>query len=697
MIKKALLYTILIAIVAGIVPLPFGGVNVAHAAWVNPWTYWKDKGVAVVDSIKSWAGDAIIQGFATIGELCIWLASKVLWLAANLFNYSIDLSIGNATYSNLSALNVGWEMCRNLANLFFVFILLYIAIATILQLSGLGAKQLLVKVIVIALLVNFSLVITRVVIDASNVFATEFNDLINTIPGMIDPNTGLPDRNMGISGIVVASVGVTGIFDINGYQQFGGVRHSGQSLQEVIIGTVFGTIFILVLAFVFAAAAYMMMMRMVVLIFLMLLSPLAFLAMILPKTGQYATMWWDKLFKQAFFAPIMLFLLYVVLIIMTSGQVSGVISTTTGTDPAIPFASTFSGNNTNSVGVVLNYIVMIGLTVSALFVSKQMGVAGSEAAMAVGTKMAKGARGYATGVGKRGVARTALRPLAESAGAQKIAARIPLIGKPLMRGVEAGAKAGGLDKLEEKKAASAGAVVAKLPMAERAKYIRSQGVRTQRALIEKMKPEERAEMLKTSPELASTFAHYGVTRKAGEGVGSVMKKLGLEKAGKAVEKKSQEKVSERMMAGLPEKEKKLTEKAGKELARKETVKGILKPEKDVLKQEAVQLRFEKDIASIRPKDMSEILTEGGEKADQLYSRLAEINKGGGTLEELSDKIAELGNPQVAAYISSNPGAQAFLKRKGIIVPEKGDKKAGAKKEPLIKIAGKHEDLGKYRS
>ena len=69
---------------------------------------------------------------------------------------------------------------RDLANMFFIFILLYIAIATILEIAAYNAKALLARLIIVALLLNFSLFFTRVIIDASNIWGSAFYDRISS-------------------------------------------------------------------------------------------------------------------------------------------------------------------------------------------------------------------------------------------------------------------------------------------------------------------------------------------------------------------------------------------------------------------------------------------------------------------------------------------------------------------------------------
>ena len=78
-----------------------------------------------------------------------------------------------------SMIAVGWTTIRDLINLFFIFILLYAAISTILQYGNYQLKNVLAKIIIAALLINFSLMIGKMVIDASHILAWEFYNRID--------------------------------------------------------------------------------------------------------------------------------------------------------------------------------------------------------------------------------------------------------------------------------------------------------------------------------------------------------------------------------------------------------------------------------------------------------------------------------------------------------------------------------------
>jgi len=87
---------------------------------------------------------------------------------AFLLDASINFSINTDNF-RLESVQTGWTVFRDLANMVFIFVLVYIAIATILQLSNFNTKRVLATLIIVALLLNFSFFLTGIVIDISNI------------------------------------------------------------------------------------------------------------------------------------------------------------------------------------------------------------------------------------------------------------------------------------------------------------------------------------------------------------------------------------------------------------------------------------------------------------------------------------------------------------------------------------------------
>ena len=382
-------------------------------------------------------GDLIKQGAAWIAYLWLTITSWLVTIAGYLLDAAIDYSITNAGKGSLAVVEQGWVLARDVANLFFIFILLYIAIATILQLSSYGMKSLLAKLVIIALLVNFSLVITKVIIDGSNILASEFYSKIKNIKDT-------SGKTHTLSEALVSGLNPQTLFGVSTSKE-GEVKLEGGKdatlIQIWIIGS-FGGIMLLVIAFVLFAAAILFVIRTAVLWLLMILAPLAFLFMVLPKTKSYADQWWDKLFNQAFFAPAYLFLLYIVINIVSKGTILEQLKADNQS-----FGTAFGSPNDANVKLILNFAILIVLLIASLIVAQRMGAVGAGTVQSWGKAAGKWGRGVAGRATRRTAIARPMRAVAESKWAQRFAAASPRFGGAFLRTTQKGAKVGGLDKI----------------------------------------------------------------------------------------------------------------------------------------------------------------------------------------------------------------------------------------------------------
>lgn len=257
--------------------------------------------------------------------------------------------------------------------------MLAIGIATILRVESYGARRLLATLIVVALLVNFSLFFTGVIIDVSNALATV---IFNSLPVVACDAASVDCAGEGISNIVMNNLHLSSLFNLNTATGNIDIQQidSTLSVGKIFLLTFLGSIFLLLTAFVFFAAAILLSVRFVVLIILMIFSPLAFVGMILPATQSYARKWWTTLFNQSFFAPLFLLMVWISITLYDSGLGSslGVDSNTAAT-----YANIANGNDSSAV-IVLNFMIIMIFMVASLVIAKQLGAYGSSTVMEIG-------------------------------------------------------------------------------------------------------------------------------------------------------------------------------------------------------------------------------------------------------------------------------------------------------------------------
>lgn len=121
------------------------------------------------------------------------IPSFFLGLVTQLFNVLVALSLSSTIYSS-SFIPEVWGIVRDLSNIFFILVLLYIGVKVILGLGGHDVKKMIVNVIIMALLINFSMFFTKVVVDASNILALIFYNKIS-VETQIKKNASAKESN----------------------------------------------------------------------------------------------------------------------------------------------------------------------------------------------------------------------------------------------------------------------------------------------------------------------------------------------------------------------------------------------------------------------------------------------------------------------------------------------------------------------
>jgi hypothetical protein len=315
-------------------------------------------------------------GVGSIGTFLTYIFGAVLWLAGQAFDLSISISVHqfNEFLKASGTVDTAWSLLRNLVNVSFIFVILYIAVRVVIGKEG-NATHLLVNIIVVALLVNFSAFFTRVVIDASNVLANEFYQQIHP------EGTTTTGQVAGIAGIFISSKGMNLLENFNPPDKTTSslsgalaTEDNGEAISwgALIVGTFGNIIMVLVTSFVFFAAAIMFLARTITLIILIILSPLAFAAWVIPGLEGQGKKWMSTLLNQAFFAPFCLLFIWLTIQMIQA-------------DTLRVFTRGIGGGFWSaSTGAVIHYMILIGLMLGALIVSKFLGATSAGAAMKFG-------------------------------------------------------------------------------------------------------------------------------------------------------------------------------------------------------------------------------------------------------------------------------------------------------------------------
>jgi len=378
-------------------------------------------------------------------------ASGLLYVGGLVFDGMMDFTLEEKNINNAFVTD-SWTIVRNVANLAFIFILLYIAIATIL---GIGNyQQILIYLVIVALLVNFSAFFTKIVIDASNIIALEFRSAID-----VSTSGG------SMSGLF------TSAFDpqmIMGSDSFKNWIDSGKSAAPLFFVFVGGAVVLVFMAYALLKGSFLLLGRMVAFWFLIIASPIAFISFILPNTRSLFSKWWNQLLNQAFLAPVFLFFIYVISKIVTSGFIKNAFPVDTTGD----FIDIF-------INVILMASVLIFTLFAAIKITENMsGQAGSmiKKVVKLPAEMSTMPARKLLTAGMRGtVGRGASRTAGAVAGSE-FARRMPTLGRFTTSTLD---KAGGAaydkyQKEQEKKKVAYGARVSGATRSEKRERLREE-------------------------------------------------------------------------------------------------------------------------------------------------------------------------------------------------------------------------------
>ncbi len=266
--------------------------------------------------------------------LFVTIPSFLMGLAAQIFNFMAAMTISSNMYGLPFIQNI-WTIIRDFANIFFILILLYAAFEIILGLGGGGAKKIVASVILIALVVNFSLFFTKIVIDSSNIAALIFYNKIDTSNTVAEPISGeaqLGVKEKNIGGALVSRFNINTFFDGSLMEKLKEPKISWFNPITLLTGNVqvrvgvnayilvsmmvaYGLV-VYALTYAFFTTALSFLGRMITLMMLMIISPFAFVTASVPKFKGIDTIgfdsWLKKLFQTSFVALIFMFILYII-------------------------------------------------------------------------------------------------------------------------------------------------------------------------------------------------------------------------------------------------------------------------------------------------------------------------------------------------------------------------------------------------
>ncbi len=247
---------------------------------------------------------AIVAAIVTAAvQIVIHITGLSIMLSAWFMRVSMNIPIVDSW-----ARDVGWTLTRDFVNMLFIIILAWIGIATILRLKEYQTGKILIRLLIIALLINFSPVLVGLVVDFSNIIAYYFISGIVERPapvregeaeglasmeGLVATHPDDPEK-MGI--IASAREAVLAVHA----RIWGNLRRPVlETTSDLFMIITYGLLFFIT-TIVFFILAVVFLLRVIAFWILLILAPFAFIAYILPQTNKFFWQWWQQLVQWAF-------------------------------------------------------------------------------------------------------------------------------------------------------------------------------------------------------------------------------------------------------------------------------------------------------------------------------------------------------------------------------------------------------------
>ncbi|OGZ17885.1 MAG: hypothetical protein A2V72_02930 [Candidatus Nealsonbacteria bacterium RBG_13_37_56] len=304
----------------------------------------------VVNAVKGmW-----INGVNYVMGIFVYLFATFAQIAGGLLDWVTSPGFISLPYTKAGSLadggnpiiEAGLNITKNFVNMGLVVVLVFIALAVTLRIEEYATQKTLVRLIIIALLVNFAPIICGLIVDASNIIMNYF----------------LVGIREGISGILIdnSTAGLTGTLTRPGSVTTFSLLAKGAVM--IILNLFIG------LAFLLLASVFVF--RYIAIWILVILSPLAFIAWILPATKRLWEMWWKQLLNWSFIGIPMAFFLYLAM------------SSVAGLNTYFQTQITASGLEPETTGLLNNvfpYFAVLGILFFGFFIGISASAMGSSA------------------------------------------------------------------------------------------------------------------------------------------------------------------------------------------------------------------------------------------------------------------------------------------------------------------------------
>ena len=402
----------------------------------------------------------------------VGLGTAVAYVGAWVFSLATAFTLSSTAYA-LTFLSEGWEIVRDIANMFFILILVYIAFTVMFRADTAETMKRLAWVIAIALVINFSFFFVRVVIDAGNLLAVQFYNAIDAPPiGDTIANSGLTGdltslaaggstvtgtgkNTKDLTAAIMGGIGAQTILNTESFEKFADQNNWFTELLALTFVYIALGAILFILAAAFFTIGIKFIVRTGVLWLVLIAAPLALIANTVRQGEEMYQKWQEALIMHAFYPAVFLFIFYILTLFMEQLAPGG---TTIVESTFSELNSVQTSGLLYTVPLVAVIAIKLGFVIALLYLglqaADQMGVQGAKFASWASNKIPlmgglksygrlggvafQRSIGWGASAADRGLAKTRL-------------GNAPLIGRLLRTpaGALAGAKFGGARSYKE--------------------------------------------------------------------------------------------------------------------------------------------------------------------------------------------------------------------------------------------------------
>ncbi|HCM45640.1 MAG TPA: hypothetical protein DIS54_02320, partial [Candidatus Veblenbacteria bacterium] len=247
--------------------------------------------------------------FQWLSDSIAWLLLLIAGIIGELTITLIGLLVDVAQFNNFidaPAVAKGWGIVRDVCNMFFIVILLLIAFGSVFRIEEYQYKKILGKLLIMAVLINFSKSIAGFFIDIAQVVMLTF---VN----------GFKEA---AAGNIIIGFGIKEMFNFASNIS-NDTEASGQGLSglEYLAAAFLALVTITITCIVVGIYLVVFLLRIVALWFLIIISPIAYALSAFPGDAKkYSSQWWDYFGKYVTTGPILAFFLWLSLAVMQTSK-----------------------------------------------------------------------------------------------------------------------------------------------------------------------------------------------------------------------------------------------------------------------------------------------------------------------------------------------------------------------------------------